>query len=301
MFNQYEWLSKDALIIHTDLSGNLVWSATMDSLNSDRLAGIYNLNGAVYAGFENGFGKTSLDTSTFNVKKYTPDGNPAIDIKSMGKCSNADVICTFAGYDGINLLLGTLRTDSSGNLIWAHRYNVLHLPADMFELSGGGFLCQGTGYWEVTHTTDVVLFDSAGSSSCVAGPVQITVDSFPERLIYSPVQAAVCSVAVYVPPIHWHNVGSVMDYCEVLSTERRPNQSFDVYPNPFSESLHIHITGLHEKTILRLFSVVGIQLMEISFFTSDFEFDVSHLPSGVYFLCIQNSKGMEIEKVVKSP
>lgn len=69
-----------------------------------------------------------------------------------------------------------------------------------------------------------------------------------------------------------------------------------VYPNPVSETLHIK-TFVHDLKRLALYSVKGQKVLEQNVIKNSF--DVSKLPSGVYFLQIETNLGSTTKKIIK--
>ena len=69
-----------------------------------------------------------------------------------------------------------------------------------------------------------------------------------------------------------------------------PDQEIIVYPNPSSGVFIIQQKTTETKTV-RLLNIVGMPLKEFSITGTTTQFDINNLPSGVYLLQIDNSKG----------
>ena len=76
------------------------------------------------------------------------------------------------------------------------------------------------------------------------------------------------------------------------------NQNIAIYPNPTSGKIHI---ALSENVIrCQIIGLMGNVLHEISPSSSDFDLDLSGLPSGMYLVKVQFADGkMVFRKVVK--
>lgn len=76
-----------------------------------------------------------------------------------------------------------------------------------------------------------------------------------------------------------------------------------VYPNPASETVNIAFSGSESKNVdVRIFSISGqpINSQRLSLFGGEqvFSLNVSHLPTGIYFVNIQSDDAVVTEKVI---
>ncbi len=93
------------------------------------------------------------------------------------------------------------------------------------------------------------------------------------------------------------NVELAPDYTALNSAQKF---SFKVFPNPSSSQ--IQIQSKDKIMNLKFYSIQGKQLENLSFDqTKNIRFDVSHYPSGVYFIQIQNEQGVLSQRKILIP
>ena len=77
-----------------------------------------------------------------------------------------------------------------------------------------------------------------------------------------------------------------------------------IYPNPTDGKLRIETSDMRYKTSdIEIFDVLG-RKCQVSYLTSDISnhlIDISHLPTGIYFIRTQTKDGVITQKVVKTP
>ncbi|MBI2967648.1 MAG: T9SS type A sorting domain-containing protein [Bacteroidetes bacterium] len=82
------------------------------------------------------------------------------------------------------------------------------------------------------------------------------------------------------------------------------NSKISVYPNPADDGFYFSYTGTDKLISLSIKQVNGSEIKQILFdgvLTVRQFFDVSHLPSGIYFLRIRTESGDYVTKLVKYP
>ena len=92
------------------------------------------------------------------------------------------------------------------------------------------------------------------------------------------------------------NAANVVSGLITNSTSPLGNELFTVYPNPFSQELHLNTSLQIEK--LELFSMDGSMVFEQQNPTS--VLNLSHLSSGLYLLQIKSGNKVFRQKVVKN-
>jgi len=81
------------------------------------------------------------------------------------------------------------------------------------------------------------------------------------------------------------------------------NTSIDdiaVYPNPASDIIHIKNININNIRELRLYDNMGSLRFTQKEFGSCIDLDISHLPSGIYYLNIATSSSIATKKIIKS-
>ena len=81
----------------------------------------------------------------------------------------------------------------------------------------------------------------------------------------------------------------------LLSTDDFENNKVTIYPNPTQSKLNLSLNFFKEIDY-KLYSPIGKQLMTGTITSSNEEIDISHLPSNIYFLKVDN----KFYKVLKS-
>ncbi len=85
---------------------------------------------------------------------------------------------------------------------------------------------------------------------------------------------------------------------EVLGVNELTNENLNVFPNPLLNTLNIQ--SLETFTSVALHDVLGKEVFAISVDNlQQKDIDVSHLPAGIYFVCVQNGSNSVKKKVVK--
>ena len=84
---------------------------------------------------------------------------------------------------------------------------------------------------------------------------------------------------------------------DALSTENISDPSLSVFPNPTSGELHIQSSS--QPTEIRLIDPNG-KILEKWMDEIPSEINLSRFPKGLYFLSVQNSKGVSVRKVIKN-
>ena len=291
-FNQYANLNKDALIIHTDKSGNLLMSATLDSTNYPSLNALFNIDGDVYLCFVNGFVKSNLDTSGFWLPTYTTQfGN--YKFKSMEKCMNSDLILS---WDLLGGAFGTLRTDANGIPLWARANIPGQVAGEFYERPDRRLIYQGTHAYAQNTFTEVILFDSTGNMDCFNGPTPVLRDSILEKLSHTSVFETPCSLAVYVPPVNWHEVGIVSDNCLGASVADNSYLHFEAFPNPTTGI--IQLKGLEAPCTIEVFGIDGRRIISLDTRERILNLDFSGYPKGLYAIRLLKDESATVLKIV---
>ena len=81
----------------------------------------------------------------------------------------------------------------------------------------------------------------------------------------------------------------------LLSTDDFENNQVTIYPNPTQSKINLSL-NFSKEVDYKLFSPLGKQLMDGIITSSNQEIDISHLPSNIYFLKVDN----QVFKILKS-
>ena len=72
-----------------------------------------------------------------------------------------------------------------------------------------------------------------------------------------------------------------------------------IYPNPVKEKFFINVSVKQGLTLLSIFSIDGITMIEQEIIGPKTEINASDLPSGIYFIRLRNEKIVETGKIIK--
>lgn len=82
-------------------------------------------------------------------------------------------------------------------------------------------------------------------------------------------------------------------------TANAVNEYFKVFPNPSSDKITISLHGISGYAKVSFFSIGGQKVLELKLIETKTHLDISDLPRGVYFVRVQDEKGVQVAKMVK--
>ncbi|TXE05811.1 S8 family serine peptidase [Gelidibacter salicanalis] len=85
-----------------------------------------------------------------------------------------------------------------------------------------------------------------------------------------------------------------------LSSQNLDVKQVQLYPNPVSELLYLKLPNNHEHGILRIYNLLGKQLLEQEYHSNPLPVDVSKLATGMYLLTIHSGHNSYNLKFIKS-
>ena len=74
-------------------------------------------------------------------------------------------------------------------------------------------------------------------------------------------------------------------------------QEVSIYPNPSTGAFTVVHAGPENK-VVSVFDALGKKIFSFSSADLTIKVDVTTLPAGIYFLCVENNSGKEMRKVV---
>lgn len=96
--------------------------------------------------------------------------------------------------------------------------------------------------------------------------------------------------------------GDYVDTCGAavgISEINKTNFDFSLSPNPATTQLQIYFPSTNQPQHVTLINTLGQTIQQQTFSTNQLKLDISTLPSGVYFIALQNEKGRAVKKFVK--
>ena len=83
-------------------------------------------------------------------------------------------------------------------------------------------------------------------------------------------------------------------------TSNIENESFSIYPNPAKTSLFIKAkNGFNPYSTIIITDVLGKEIYQINAINAELEIDISKLTNGIYFVKLNNEKGVFTQKFIK--
>lgn len=90
-----------------------------------------------------------------------------------------------------------------------------------------------------------------------------------------------------------------LDYLTSLPDMYENSNYFKLSPNPAKDWIIISISELTANFLLSIFNVRGEKILERQLTDNETQLDISALPRGVYFVRVQDEKGVQVAKMVK--
>lgn len=89
--------------------------------------------------------------------------------------------------------------------------------------------------------------------------------------------------------------------CNIFTNinENRKVSGCTIFPNPSNDKITISHPALTGISNLSIYSVSGEKVMEKQFSNNETQLNIGALPRGVYFVRVQDEKGIEVGKIIK--
>ena len=79
--------------------------------------------------------------------------------------------------------------------------------------------------------------------------------------------------------------------------EAEPKSYFSIHPNPASDYINIHFSGIEKDPTIQIYNTFGTVLKEV-LISNNNTLNISDLPNGIYFICLKNTS-IEALKFIK--
>lgn len=248
-------------VIKTDSVGNLVW--------------------------EKNFQCTSAFTYGYSIAQ-TSDGGYAM----------AGHVSTSNGNDVfIN------KIDSLGNLLWAKTFGGTgnDYGNSIQQTTDGGYVIAGySNSFSGSFDMDIYLIktDANGNSGCNEGTPTLTLPVPTENQLSIPTIITSPSTIGFYDSTFIYNIGLDSTICLIDGYfEKTTDISFLISPNPANSKLQISASAKISK--LKLFDLLGKELLSQTISDYKKEIDIRFLSSGIYFLRLQTKQGSVVKKFIK--
>ncbi len=278
--------SYDAYLASYDDNGNLNWAKKAGSSSEDQASAVTcdeqgNTYMVGYYGAEATFGANTLAFNGWNdlfVAKYDNAGNVLwargagggkLDVANAVTLDDDNNVYIAGMFENYAVFNGVAITDSDRGIYLAS-----------YDVNGNFRFVQPAGGIQTDAALAITVHDKKAYIAgyylftCYFGNIGVQMADNNDLFI-----------AAYNIP-------------EVLSVSELSNENLSVFPNPFLNTLNIQSQETFTK--VALYDVLGKEVFAESVDNiQQKDIDVSYLPSGIYFVCVQNGFNSVKKKVVK--
>lgn len=152
-------------------------------------------------------------------------------------------------------------------------------------------------YWKVDGATDITDYSVFNGTIVAAGAINLrtgaTINGRVQTIVGALTTDAVTVIAQTIP--------SSCIIVNIPTNEAAVNETATIYPNPFSKSATITLNDATyiNKTELRIYNILGSEVMSIGITKQTTTLNTSNLTSGVYFYkVIANNKTIQTGKLI---
>jgi hypothetical protein len=92
---------------------------------------------------------------------------------------------------------------------------------------------------------------------------------------------------------YFENTGTVSTVDPIL------NSNTKLYPNPTSGQIRLEIPWSQGEALLEVVNISGKLIRTMRSNATEFDFDISRLPAGTYFVRISGAEGIALKKLIK--
>ncbi len=263
----------------------------MEDFNNDTFVDIFltAINGEHVLFINNG------DKTFTEVVTPFPTGSLTIQSAAIGDLNNDGFIDVLAGFAESFNSPSSSNPDilflNDGN---SNNWSEIRLQGDVSNINGIGARIEIEGAWG-KQTREVRAGESYGTMNSLMTHFGLGANSEISKITVNWPSGNVDEVIN--PSI---NTSILIIENSTLSTNEFDKNSFKIYPNPTSNSIHIIFNETVNLKSTKLYDVLGKQ-MEVNFSKKDsnINIDLSKLNSGIYFIHIETDKKRLIHKIVK--
>jgi len=275
--------------------------------NNTSLTNLSGLEGLTYVGdFLSIFGNKSLNTITA-LKNLTYIGDEL-------SISFNDSLASLTGLEGLSSVGGHL--DIGGSPILTNLAGL-----DNITSIGGGLLIgynkaivnfagleglTSIGAGSIQISENPALVSLTGLDNIDAGTLNylhlgnnVSLSTCDVKSICAYLAAPGGTVEILYNATGCNNAEEVMEACPNDVEEIIYKDEIAITPNPANDKITISSPALTGNTLLSVFNVSGEKVFERQLTGTETQIDISALPQGVYFVRVQDEKGIEVGKIIK--
>ncbi len=298
-------------IIKTDSLGNMYWSKSFGSLNSDFVIDPLQCSDGNYlfAGYtSNATSAFKLDTAGALLWSKTYGSN-SVGIQKVLEKTNGNLIFAGSCSDTVYNDFLLMETDQNGDVLYANSYSsvISGYVNDIYPTNDLGFIAIGNdGLIDPSipsstfNTIELIKTDSLLESACNFQSVNIIYanQSLNPHLGTYLIPGSVSSSSIVVAQ-YPHQMTTTM-VCKVIGVDEMGiDDLIEIFPNPTTDKLTIEINSSYIQKI-SICNLTGKLIKTISCNNSNLEIDVSNLSPGIYFLNGTSDQGTFRKRFVKN-
>lgn len=291
---------EDIYLVKTDASGNLKWSYTYGTAQSE-----YAFGHCLAKTMDGGY----IVTGQGGNGSQSANGIFLLKIDSMGSISWSKY---YAGYYahavkqtpdkgyaivgkatiGGSLMLEFIKTDSLGVVQWSYGYT----PATPSSIQGffvemandGGYLLggQATGYGAGNKDAYVVKTDANGNAGCATTSASVTATNAP-YIKASPATLVSKGASTLSYSLLYKKGTIVNQLCSTAGINESANnkQEIKIYPNPSAGIIKIELEK--ELGLITVYNLLGEIALQVKSTDVQMQIDMSKLAAGVYTIVVK--------------
>ena len=305
--------NSDALLIKTDVNGNIMWDYTYGGLDNDIIYAICkNYNGYILAGFTKSFGagpydvyliRTDLNGTILWSKTYGGPGSE--EAWSVERTTDGGFIA--AGYTysfgGGNTDAYLLKINQNGDTLWTKTYgdNGSQDAYSFLQTSDSGLAFSGISSIPFQSVRlYVVKTDTSFSNVCNMNSTATIVSAAPTQTTPLVEVTSTPVLTTTSTPTIIGRGGAINDLCSYLNIPVNiQNFHFEISPNPVNNILTINSISYPIKKI-EIINMLGKNVETIiSNHSTNLSINVTGLDPDIYILKAETEIGIQSEIFIK--
>lgn len=271
----------DALTSLSGLEGLTSIEAFVNIWNNPELTTLTGLNGL-----------TSIETSlhiAFNNSLINLTGLEQLSSVGNLKIEYNESLTSLTGLENLNTLTESLDIEYNNSLSSLIALQELNSIGELLYIEGNDALTSLAGL-------DSVYVDSIQYLSIYLNSTLSDCDVYS---ICHYLSAPSGTMDIYNNAPGCDNIAEVEEHCLTDIDEKRIENGITIIPNPSNDKIIISSSAITGNTQLSIFNVSGEKVIERQLTVTETQLDISTLPRGVYFVRVQDEKGVQVAKMVK--
>lgn len=203
---------------------------------------------------------------------------------------------------GSGYVIKIISSDPVGSGITSSFSVTTPLPVTLINFTANNTPNGNLLQWQTTSETNSQAFEIQRSNDAAAfetiGKV-ISVGTSKEKNSYEFLDSFAANADIHYYRLKQIDIDGKYEYSKIISIKSREETAEKVFPNPFSELLTIENTKNKSLNIKLLNALGTSQLNLIGKTDSKIELNVKNIPTGIYFLQINDGENSIYKKIIK--